>query len=263
MLRRRLGIVVTTLALLGTSLFASSTVAPGAVAPAAAAGRQLPSYLSLGPAVKQLVTVTSGRWSDTGAKMRVWRKRSGGWKLVRGPVNVSLGWNGWVPAQKRRQSTGTTPAGKFSMRYAFGTRPDPGTELDYRRVDANDYWPYEPRDPATYNIYQPHKASTTTWRSDYVEKLADYHDEYAYSIVLGYNMPRGVHWSRARKQWVASTPADTDRGGGIFLHVKENRYTAGCVSGPIRHIRAIVRWLDPDLEPRIVMGPRKWVKQRY
>ena len=258
MLRGRLGVLVTVLALLGTGLFAQSTAAP-----ATAAGRELPSYLSLDSAVKQLVTVTSERWSDTSAQMRVWRKRPGGWKLVRGPVRVSLGWNGWVPAPRRTQSTGTTPAGKFSMRYAFGTRPDPGTELDYRRVDANDFWPYEPRDPATYNIYQPHKASTTRWRSVYAERLADYHDEYAYSIVLGYNIPRGVHWSGARQQWVARKPADTDRGGGIFLHVKKNRYTAGCVSGPIRHIRAVVRWLDPDLEPLIVMGPRAWVKQRY
>lgn len=228
-----------------------------------AAGRELPAYLSLDSAVKQLVTVTSGRWSDTSAQMRVWRKRPGGWNLVRGPVRVSLGWNGWVPAPKRRQSTGTTPAGSFSMRYAFGTRPDPGTELDYRRVDANDYWPYEPRDPATYNIYQPHKASTTRWRSDYVERLADHQDEYGYGVVLGYNMPGGVHWSSARKQWVASRPADTARGGGIFLHVRKHRYTAGCVSGPVRQIRAIVRWLDPDLAPRIVMGPRAWVKRRF
>jgi L,D-peptidoglycan transpeptidase YkuD (ErfK/YbiS/YcfS/YnhG family) len=182
---------------------------------------------------------------------------------VRGPVRVSLGWNGWVPAQRRRQSTGTTPAGRFGMRYAFGTSRDPGTELRYRRVDGNDYWPYEPRDPATYNIYQPRKARTTHWRSDYVERLADYGYEYSYSVVLGYNLPRGVHWSKARRQWVARKPADTDRGGGIFLHVKKKRYTAGCVSGPIRDIRWIVRWLDPDLTPRIVMGPTAWVKRRF
>jgi L,D-peptidoglycan transpeptidase YkuD (ErfK/YbiS/YcfS/YnhG family) len=253
----RLRTLLTVLVLLGAGLVGQG----GSSAAAAADG--WPGSLSLDPAVRQLVTVTSPRWSDTRARLRVWRKRDGDWRLVRGPVRVSLGWGGWVRARDRRQSTGTTPAGRFSMRSAFGTRPDPGTALGYRRVDGNDYWPYEPRDPATYNIYQPHKARATRWRSDYVERLADYGEEYAYSVVLGFNLPGGVHWSPARRQWVARTPADTDRGGGIFLHVKKQRYTAGCVAGPLRAVRWLVRWLDPDLEPRIVMGPTAWVQRRF
>lgn len=255
---RRLGVAFTVLTLLGATLVAGTSSAP-----ASAAGRNLSAQLSLDPKVKQLVTVTSRHWSDTSAALRVWRKRNGAWHLVRGPVHVSLGYNGWVRAQKRRQSTGTTPAGSFSMRYAFGTRRDPGTALDYRRVDGNDFWPYEPRDPATYNIYQPHKARTTHWRTGYVEHLADFQAEYAYSVVLGYNLPRGVSWSPTRRQWVARKPADTRRGGGIFLHVKQQRFTAGCVSGPLRDIRWIVRWLDPARNPRIVMGPRAWVARKF
>jgi L,D-peptidoglycan transpeptidase YkuD (ErfK/YbiS/YcfS/YnhG family) len=250
----RVAVLVTVLVLLAAGLTANAS---------AGAARGDLGQLELAPRVRQLVTVTSGRWSDTRAQLRVWRKRDGAWRLVRGPVSVSLGWNGWVPAQQRRQSTGTTPAGRFSMRSGFGTRRDPGTELPYRRVDGNDHWPYEPRDPATYNIYQPHRARTTRWRSDYVERLADYGTEYAYSVVLGYNLPRGVHWSKKRRQWVARTPADTERGGGIFLHVKRQRYTAGCVSAPLRTLRWVVRWLDPDLHPQIVMGPARWVERRF
>ncbi|HET6627393.1 MAG TPA: L,D-transpeptidase family protein [Nocardioidaceae bacterium] len=254
-MRGRLGVLFTILGLLGAGLAV-------ATAPASAAG-SLPSRFSLDPSVRQLVTVTSPRWSNTHARLRVWRRRNGSWHLVRGPVRVSLGWNGWVPARKRRQSTGTTPAGSFSMRYAFGNRRDPGTELRYRRVDGNDFWPYEPRDAATYNIYQPHKAGRTRWRPDYAERLADYGYEYAYAVVLGFNLPRGVHWSRHRRQWVARRPAHTDRGGGIFLHVKQRRYTAGCVAGPLRDVRWLVRWLDPDAHPRIVMGPRRWLVRRF
>jgi len=252
----RLGVLATTILLVATGI--TST------APASAAGRGLPSHFSLDRSVRQLVTVTSPRWSDTSARMRVWNRRAnGGWRMVRGPVRVSLGWNGWAPARQRRQSTGTTPAGRFSMRYAFGTRADPGGKVRYRRVDRNDFWPYEPRDPATYNIFQPSKARATRWRTDYRERLADYRREYAYSVVLGFNLPRGVHWSKARRQYVAQNRADTRRGGGIFLHVKEQRYTAGCVSGPIRDIRWVVRWLNPSVRPRIVMGPHAWVKRRF
>lgn len=249
----RLGVLLALLALVATSLL---------TAPAGAQARRLPARLDLDPAVHQLVTVTSRHWNDTRARMRLWQRRHGHWRLVHGPVPVSLGWAGWVPAQQRRQSTGTTPAGSLGIRSAFGTRPDPGTALRYRHVDGNDVWPYEPRDPATYNILQPHRARGTHWRPDYVERLADYSREYAYAVVLGFNLPGGVHWSARRHQRVADRPADTERGGGIFLHVKRQRYTAGCVSGPRRDIRRVVRWLDPAAHPRIVMGPRRFVTRR-
>ena len=78
----------------------------------AVAAAPLPSYLEMGDDVRQLVTVTSGRWGDTRARLSFWeRERGGAWHRVRGPVRVRLGWNGWVPAAKRRQNTGTTPVG--------------------------------------------------------------------------------------------------------------------------------------------------------
>jgi len=251
-MRGRPGVLLSVIALLLTGV--------GVVSPAEAA-RPLPTYFTLAPQVRQLVTVTSDRWSNTRGSLSAWRKRADGWHRVLGPVTVRLGYNGWVPAAKRHQNTGTTPAGNFSMRYAFGNRADPGTALRYRHVDRDDVWPYEPRDPATYNIYQPFRARTSHWRSDYRERLAAYGYEYAYAVVLGFNLPGGVHWSQQRKQYVARRPADTRRGGGIFLHVQRSRHTAGCVAGPLRDIRWIVRRLDPELRPRIVMGPTGWVKR--
>lgn len=258
-MRGRLGTLAGALVLL-----TAGVVGPGAPPSAVGAGRPLPSYLSLAPEVQQLVTVTSDRWSATRARMSAWERTDGGsWHRVRGPVTVRLGWNGWVRAGQRRQSTGTTPAGRFAMRYAFGNRADPGTTLRYRRLDRSDVWPYEPRDPATYNIFQPHKAAGSRWRPDYHERLASYGYEYAYAVVLGFNLPTGVRWSKERRQYVAREPADTRRGGGIFLHVQRSRFTAGCVAGPIDDIRAVVRWLDPAQKPRIVMGPTGYVKQRF
>lgn len=258
-MRTRLGTLACTVLLVAAGLAAPTP----ALAPAAAAGRPLPSYLSLDDGVRQLVTVTSDRWSSTRAQMSAWRRDATGWHRVRGPVRVRLGYNGWVPAGKRRQSTGTTPAGSFAMRYAFGNRADPGTAMRYRQVDSDDVWPYEPRDPATYNIYQPRQAGTSHWRNDYKERLASYGYEYAYAVVLGFNLPSGVHWSRRRSQYVARQPADTRRGGGIFLHVQRSTHTAGCVAGPIDDIRGVVSWLDPALRPRIVMGPTDWVKRQF
>ena len=69
MLPGRLGVLATTLVMLGSVL----TVGPSAVADAS--GRRLPAYLSLDPQVTQLITVTSPRWSDTRARLRMWRSR--------------------------------------------------------------------------------------------------------------------------------------------------------------------------------------------
>lgn len=248
---------------LATVLLACVLLGAGLVAPSSAAGRPLPSYLSTPARVQQLVTVTSRGWGSTRAQLSAWRRSGDTWHRVRGPVTVRLGWAGWVPAAKRRQSTGTTPAGRFAMREAFGNRADPGARLPYRHVDGDDVWPYEPRDPATYNIYQPFRAGTSHWRADYRERLSRYGYEYAYAVVLGFNLPGDVHWSGRRHQYVARQPADTRRGGGIFLHVQRSRHTAGCVAGPLRDVRWLVRWLDPTLHPQIAMGPRDWLVRRF
>jgi L,D-peptidoglycan transpeptidase YkuD (ErfK/YbiS/YcfS/YnhG family) len=247
-----LGVLVAVLALALTGLV---------TLPAQAATQPLPAYLDLPAGTGQVLTVTSDRWSSTRAWMSAWRKGDDGWRRVHGPVRVRLGWNGFVPRLKRRQSTGTTPAGTFRLPSAFGNRVDPGARLRYRHVDADDVWPYEPRDPATYNILQPYRSRTSHWRTGYRERLASYGYEYAYAVVLGFNLPSGVHWSAKRRQYVATRTADTRRGGGIFLHVQRSRNTAGCVAGPIDDIRWVVRWLDPALQPRIAMGPREWVKR--
>jgi L,D-peptidoglycan transpeptidase YkuD (ErfK/YbiS/YcfS/YnhG family) len=178
---------------------------------------------------------------------------------VHGPVPVVLGAAGWVAAADRAQSSGTTPAGVFRLPFAFGRLADPGTAVHYRRFDANDWWPYEPRDPATYNIYQPRKAPASHWRTDYAEHLTDYQAQYAYAVVVGFNLPSGVHYSARRGQRVATDVADTSLGGGIFLHVAGNGPTAGCVAMPRVQVRWLLRWLNPQRSPRVAMGPHDFL----
>ena len=86
-MRGRLGAPARALVLLAAGL-----AGPGATPSAAGAGRPLPTYLSLAPEVRQLVTVTSDRWSATRARMSTWERRDdGSWRRVRGPVTVRLG----------------------------------------------------------------------------------------------------------------------------------------------------------------------------
>jgi L,D-peptidoglycan transpeptidase YkuD (ErfK/YbiS/YcfS/YnhG family) len=241
-----------------------ATSVPGVSTPAgrvsaAVAGRTLADRIDVPPRTRQMVTITSRGWQAERAWLRAWRRTPDGWVLVRSKIRTRIGYGGWVPARQRVQSTGTTPAGKFRLPSAFGRLADPGTELRYRKFDRNDWWPYEPRDPATYNVYQRHKAAGTHWRADKAERLADYPHQYAYAVVVGFNLPSGIHYSRKRQQWVADNRADTDRGGGIFLHVHGDGLTAGCVSMRRAQVRWLLRWLRPEAAPRVVMGPRRFV----
>ncbi|MDX6297097.1 MAG: hypothetical protein QOI51_954 [Nocardioidaceae bacterium] len=220
----------------------------------------LPGRIGAPAKVLQMVTITSPDWGSTTGTLKAWQRPPGGaWASVHGPLPVVLGYHGWVVADQRVQSSGTSPAGRFGLPAAFGLLADPGTALEYRHVDGNDWWPYEPRDPATYNIYQTHKDPHSHWRPTYAEHLASFTTQYAYSIVVGFNLPKGVHYSPARRQRVATVPSDTKVGGGIFLHVRGAGDTAGCIAMNRADVQWLLRWLRPGRHPQVVMGPYDYV----
>jgi L,D-peptidoglycan transpeptidase YkuD (ErfK/YbiS/YcfS/YnhG family) len=237
----------------------ASAAVPASAQSAESARRTLADRIAVPPRTRQLVTVTSRGWGATRGWLQAWRRTPDGWEQVRERARVRLGYGGWVRARQRVQSTGTTPAGQFRLPFAFGLRADPGTDLHYRRVDGDDWWPYDPRDPATYNVYQRHRSDRAQWRRGHAERLADYGRQYGYAVVVDFNRPDRVRYSTRLRQWVTDEPADTDRGGGIFLHVNGEGSTAGCVSTARPAMRWLLRWLRPDAVPRIAMGPRRYV----
>jgi L,D-peptidoglycan transpeptidase YkuD (ErfK/YbiS/YcfS/YnhG family) len=264
--RRAISAAVTT-ALLATTLTASAVGAgeAGTGVGVGASERRpatltLPGRIGAAPDVLQMVTITSPSWGSTTGTLKAWERPPGGrWTVRHGPLQVVLGYAGWVVAARRVQSTGTSPAGRFTLPFAFGLRTNPGTRLVYHHVDGNDWWPYEPHDPATYNIYEFHKDPHSHWRPDFAEHLSHYPGQYDAAIVVGFNLPHGVHYSARRHQRVARRPADTGLGGGIFLHVKRTAATEGCVAMRSTHVQWLLRWLDPAKHPEDVMGPYQYV----
>jgi L,D-peptidoglycan transpeptidase YkuD (ErfK/YbiS/YcfS/YnhG family) len=233
---------------------------PLATSPAAA-GRQVvppwdPSRLShLGDA-RQVVVVTAADYRTTWGTLRTFRRDArGGWHEVLAPMRARLGSSGFAAPGRRRQHSGETPAGTYLLPRAFGRAPDPGTALPYRQFDRTDWWPYDPRDPRTYNVYQFRRTAAAAWRPSLAEHLWDFGAQYAYSVVIGYNLPSGLYSAGAQR--FATRTADTGAGGGIFLHVSAAHPTAGCVSVAQGGMRAILRWLRPSAHPRIVMAPTR------
>jgi L,D-peptidoglycan transpeptidase YkuD (ErfK/YbiS/YcfS/YnhG family) len=203
---------------------------------------------------RQVVVVTASSWTTTYATLRTYSKDSTGWHAQFAPMSARIGSHGFAHLGKREQNSGETPAGTYALLRAFGSALDPGAALPYRQFDRNDWWPYDPRDPRTYNVAQFHgRSAMTQWRPSWAEHLWHLHDQYAYAVVLDYNLPSGVY--RSGSQRFAVQTANTRAGGGIFLHVKAPRPTAGCVAVNKASMRNIVRWLDPAAQPVIVMAP--------
>lgn len=245
---------------LGSGVVAASAqeLPPKAAAASTSSATLIPAYrperlTHLGDA-RAVVVVTTASWSSTWAAVRVFTLSSTGWRQRLPAVWGRVGYRGLVPGTQRIQNDGKTPTGTFGLKYAFGWRPNPGTTMWYRPVTITSWWPNDPADPQTYNIWQTRRPPTATWRRAWAEKLSDWLPQYDYGVVLDYNLPPEPYVARFAET-VTNTPANTRRGGGIFLHVSSTGPTDGCVSVPAYYLVATLKLLRPADHPVIVIGP--------
>lgn len=229
-------------------LFIGLPMAPASAAPVA------PDQIAGVGDARQLIVVSAPSMRSTTATLRAYeRTKNGAWREVLGATKAFLGYGGMAPGKSRRQGTGTTPTGTYEILRGFGRSADPGTKLPYVKVDRNDAWTYNPRVPATYNLFQDADVSWGSYGS-YVEMLWSYGRQYDYVAVLDYNLPDGTVTRNARGVRRTTEPADTSAGGGIFLHVSKGKPTAGCISIAKPRMRQLMRWLDPTKAPVIAIG---------
>ncbi|WP_262851199.1 L,D-transpeptidase family protein [Mumia quercus] len=185
--------------------------------------------------------VTVNRTRSYRARVVFWVKRDGRWVAKRRTNDGRIGYGGLVKASKRKQSTGTTPLGTFTMTEAFGLRAKPkGTRLPYRKVRRGDYWVQDNRS-AHYNTLRNKSAGGFRWwlpasHRNASERLRDYRTQYVWSVVIDFNRPPG---------------AVRYRGSGIFLHANGKGATAGCVSAPASFVRYVLRRLKSQRKPVI------------
>ncbi|WP_043259551.1 L,D-transpeptidase family protein [Streptomyces hokutonensis] len=120
-----------------------------------------------------------------------------------------------------------SPVGVFTLTAAGGVLDDPGTALPYSQDES-----YEaPRD----------------WDESH------WHD-FDYVIAIDYNRVPGTPPDDAEQ------PEGEDKGGGIWLHLDHGSGTSACVSLPKEAMEYLLRTLDPERHPVVLMGDRADLK---
>jgi L,D-peptidoglycan transpeptidase YkuD (ErfK/YbiS/YcfS/YnhG family) len=184
-----------------------------------------------------VLTVVAGAESDTSASLQPWRRVGGGWHRVGPALPAWLGSAGMTP--RPSESLSATPMGSWTLTQAFGRDPDPGSPLPYTQTTPDDWWISQPG--PLYNTRQRCASNCPFTLGDPNEHLYYVAPQYDYAVVIDYN-------TRDTGQ------VRQGAGSAFFLHVSAGEPTAGCVAIAAPALVRIMRWLDPDDHPRILIG---------
>ena len=146
------------------------------------------------------------------------------WELVL-ETEAIIGKNG---LGKTKEGDGKTPIGVFLFVEAFGILENPGTNMDYTKVDISHYW-VDDSGSNYYNKFVSVNEIQPDWAS--AEHIVEYGESYRYVLATSYNVER--------------IPG---KGSAVFLHCtsEESEATAGCIAVPEVYMREIMRRIDKE-----------------
>lgn len=170
---------------------------------------------------RQIVVSTTEDADDTDAATTLYERTDDAWTEVRS-FDGHNGDNGWL--RDRREGDATSPIGVFPLSDAGGYLDDPGSLLPYTQDTAL------------------RSGAASTYGDDYAEV-------FDYVIAIDYNRVAGTPPTDDER------PMGWDAGGKIWLHVDHDSPTRGCITVEKADMEYLLRTIDPELNPHIIMGP--------
>jgi L,D-peptidoglycan transpeptidase YkuD (ErfK/YbiS/YcfS/YnhG family) len=173
---------------------------------------------------RQVVAVYGAGRDSADSTVVLYTKHGSTWDRTRSwPAhNGKKGWTADHHEGDRR-----SPIGVFTLTDAGGVLPDPGARLPYTR-DAS--------------------FTAPRWWAE-----SHWHD-FDYVIAIDYNRVRGTAPNDPTR------PEGDAKGGGIWLHMDHGSGTSACVTLSKGAMEFLLRTLDPDRHPVVVMGDRADLK---
>jgi L,D-peptidoglycan transpeptidase YkuD (ErfK/YbiS/YcfS/YnhG family) len=212
------------------------------------------------PGVQQFVTVVTDSWTATSGRVELAGFDGNRWVCQTGAKIAMVGANGTRPLLDRRSGDDTTPAGVFPLGTQtawdgqqfqfFGNAPDPGVRGTYRAVQPADCWGATPGAATYQRLYE---RANCPGPDD--EWLPRYGDVYSHAAIIGANLG----------DVSGDAPGEPAYAAAIFLHRHnfaggtQPKATSGCVSLAAPDLVAVLRSLDPELNPHFAIGERAWL----
>ena len=181
---------------------------------------------------KQLIVATTTSMNSSYCNIKVYEKNDGGKWSELYCTNGRVGLNGLSYIENRLQSTNTTPAGVMNIIGGFGVNSNPETKLNYTELKNNMYWDLN-NGSKNYNRMVSYNPGGDC------EHLIYYKKQYEYSLITDYNYNQVIN-----------------KGGAIFVHCLGKGATGGCVSMPREKLVEILKWIDPEKNPKILVIPQ-------
>jgi L,D-peptidoglycan transpeptidase YkuD (ErfK/YbiS/YcfS/YnhG family) len=201
----------------------SAVVLGLAVAPMARA-ELVPWFAPSVGSATQVISVVGVGGSD--AKMDVYQRTAAGWEAVSAGIPAHVGASGM--SRETHDGEMKTPMGVFSLDFAFGTAPNPGSGLPYVQTTPDHWWDGDVKSP-TYNTMQVCEKAQCKFDTNPSSGTENLHiPAYEHALVMGVNKER--------------VPGN---GGAFFVHGTDGGPTAGCVAIDDATLVEIMKWLRP------------------
>ncbi len=184
----------------------------------------------------QLIVVTAQISNTSYAMISTYEKNNGQWVCIHKNIAGYIGVKGF--SANKTEGDKKTPAGAFKVGTCFSKTSGIATGLDVYKYDSKDVWVDDPASKY-YNTHQREPANGRWKSAENFSKTAN--GIYDVFFNIEYN-----------------TPAIKNKGSAIFFHIANPnmllKYTNGCVSTDRTSFMSIVKWLDRDRAPVILLG---------
>jgi L,D-peptidoglycan transpeptidase YkuD (ErfK/YbiS/YcfS/YnhG family) len=185
----------------------------------------------------QLISVAADAARTTVATVELWQRTGRCWQPAGGPWMGRIGANGF--SDHHREGDETTPTGFYAIGpVVYGNAPNPGAREPYHLLVCGDWWDEDPSSSA-YNTFEHVPCGDAPAFGGGSEALWTETAAYPSFAVVEYN----------------TRPVVLGAGSAIFIHADIGTATNGCVSIPVADLDGLLRWLNPEDSPAIVMGP--------
>jgi L,D-peptidoglycan transpeptidase YkuD (ErfK/YbiS/YcfS/YnhG family) len=188
--------------------------------------------------INQLLVVFSETPESNSATLVAMEKKGKHWYAISAPTTAGIGRKGFAAPNAKREGDQKSPTGFFRLGQLFCYEKVVDTRMPFIQTTAEDKWIDDPESP-DYNRYI---RGTTNAKS--YEKLLLNGNDYRYCMAIEYN----------------THPVVKGNGSAIFLHLSEGKTinsSSGCVVILQKDMEGLLKWMNPELKPSILMGTEK------